>query len=232
MANPEITAAMRLANSIIATHGMVNHLRDYDRAHALKTPEPGDHRRRYEFVLYPEKSPWSTGNFMCSLTVSYYQEDDREGPDGSLRREFRRGLALSHGAMDMELDELHTREKLIQGLAMLGELLTATLPKSIDTVVATPEQRAAKKEDARRTIICSNLIEAIGFSALKGLRTNGKSKFFAMPDGLKTPPEDGEYRWTHVRRRTRRGLALDSVTYRITVRGRVVDVARVGEKSK
>lgn len=218
-----ITEALRLAKSIVTTHGISAYLTQHMRSVAARPVEPTDTGFRLDYCLDPERSPWQD-NPGCSIHVSYVpsKNGQRTTEEGGVVHDYNLGISVRASADDMTVKRMRAREVLVSNLSMLCDMLEGTLPPVATVIVLTPEQHKSKTELEAEQIVGWNIHDQLGHDALKGLRKGGRGKFFHNNG---TP--DGTYRYTHVRRRNSRGTVTDQAKYIMKVHSGTLMVKRV-----
>lgn len=234
MDSRKLTEAIRLANTIVSTHGFINsHMRTADREYQLRIPSEGDVRRRYDFHMDPLMSAYSYSNCTCTLSISYNPLPDRE-IEGEIRREYKRTLKLSSSGMDLEFEQLPARENFIQGITMLGNMLASMTPEKVEITILDSQGLIAKKDADRRAVVGERIADLLGRDKFMNLRRGGASRSYRFPEQYQAlwgdVPENGDYTWKQIRRRDRRGQILDHADFRITVKNSCVTVSRIDAK--
>jgi hypothetical protein len=221
-----ITSALKIAKSIVTSHGISAYLSQHMRSVAARPVEPADTGFRLDYVLDPSRSPWND-NPGCSIHVSY--DPDPKGTvksaDGGLVHDYRLSIKVRVGSDDTTIKKMREREAMVSNLSMLCDMLEATLPPVATAFIMTAEQHRDKTKLEAEQLVGGLIHESIGSHSLKGLRTGGTSRFFRLPD-MTPPPPDGTYRYTHVRKRNSRGRAVDMAKYVIKVHGASCSVRR------
>ena len=239
------TEALRLAKTLIGSHGVVAHMNKYNRDMLAREVTHDSLGLRYEFQLDPTRNSWSEENPSCTLNVVYNSDPkgSRIALDGAMVVDNTLRVSVSASGNNMDLEVLRRRESMVSMLGMLAEMLTVTLPPTITLTLETPE---AVADNARRVLeqkvgqqIFNNLHANALTSPLKGLRVGGASRSFRLTNAYTSDdgkyPASGTYRFRHVRLTDRRGRPKDTVYYSIRVTGNddtvppVVSVRRVLE---
>jgi len=218
-----ITSALSTAKLLVAAHGISSYLAHHSRPVAARPVESTDSGFRLEYNLDPSRSPWQD-NPGCSIYVSYIasKTGQRTTEEGAVVLDHHLNISVRASTDDMTIKRLKEREAIISHLTMLCEMLEVTLPPTVTVTVMTSEQHKNKTELEAEQIVGWNIHEHLGRDSLKGLRKDGRGKFFHNNG---TP--DGTYRYTHIRRRNARGTVVEQAKYIMTVRGATLTIKRI-----
>lgn len=217
--------ALATAKTVIAAHGLTAHMNKYNRD-LLSTPVQLSHSGiRYDFHLDPTRDSWAPHNPSCTLGVSYAADPRGAQQDESGSTVLTQHLRISGtvSGNDMTLDVMRRRENMMSLFTMLCEMLTATLPQTVVSVLETPAEAAARKQTSMEQLVGSEIIMALGPDAVKGLRRDGAARSFRLGPNYASSsgkyPDSGTYRYKHVRQVDRRGRPKDIAYYSIRVYG-------------
>lgn len=219
------TEAYKTAKALITSHGVVRYMNKYSRDLLSREVTVDSTALRYEFILDPTRDSWSASNPTCSLSVVYVPETRgaRVADDGAVVIDSNLRVTLGLSGSDMTTDVARQRESMVSMLMMLCEMLEATLPKQITSLVETPEQAAEKKKRAFEQAVGQQIVDNIGLSALKGLRSDGTARSFRLTGAYTSSdgkyPEAGTYHFKRIRLTDRRGRPKDITHYSIRVFG-------------
>jgi len=234
--------AYKIAKALVTSHGVVRYMNKYNRDLLSREVTAETSAVRCDFILDPNRDSWSANNPTCSLSVLYVPETKgvRVADDGSVVIDSNLRVTLGLSGSDMTMDVVRQRESMVSMLVMLCEMLEATLPKQITSLVETSVQAAEKKKRALEQAVSQQVIDNIGMSVLKGLRKDGSARSFRLTGSYMSSdgkyPEAGVYRFKHVRSVDRRGRAKDVAHYSIRVFGSdgitppTVSVRRIGSQ--
>ena len=130
-------------------------------------------------------------------------------------------VSITASANDMDLRTAKQREGMMTMLFMLCEMLEASLPQKVTSLLETAAEMKEKKQRADEQRIGKQIIADVGPSALKGLRKGGTARSFRLTSGYSSLdgkyPDAGTYRFRHVRATDKRGNAKDVAHYSIRV---------------
>ena len=226
MDQSECTEALKIAKSLIASHGLsVDNMNKYNRDILSRPLDDSATGIRYEFHLDPKKESWSSSNPSCTLSVVYNQnvKGSRVAENGDVVLDSYMRLSVGVTGNDMDIATLKKREGMLTMLTMLCEMLHASLPPIVTSIIMTSEESKAKKQREFEQSVASQIAQNIGPETLTGLRRNGNSKFKRMSeDYLKSNesyPSSGTYRYRHIRRVDRRGRVREEAAYVFRVSG-------------
>ena len=223
MDRSQIIEAFRTTKAIVMSHGIFEHMTDYNRkALASEVPSSATHLR-FDFHLNPKESIWSTKNPGCGFTVSYSCDHDAKylAPNGDSVADNKRSITCRLSGDDMPLEIMRKREALIEQFMMLCSMLESVLPAKIVTVVESASELTERVKREAEQKIGHAIHSALGAPAFKGLRKGGKHRVVRIPSEYlaanESFPAPGSYRYTHVRRYNSRGTAVEKVKYMIKV---------------
>ena len=217
--------ALRLAKSLIGSHGIVFHMNKYNRDMLSHEVRPDSTGIRYDFLLDPQRDSWSDRNPSCSLSISYGSESKggRMDDAGAMVLDHQRRISISASGNDMDLETFRRRESMVSQLAMLCEMLESSLPQKITTVLETPEEVTDRKQRASEQLTSMNIVRELGESVLRGLRRGGRPRHKHIPDSYASAygalPATGTYRYRHIKTVDRRGMPREIHYYTLTVYG-------------
>ena len=219
------TEALKIAKSLISSHGIAVNMNKYNRNMLARTIDDEMSCIRYDFHLDPEKDSWHSSNPSCTLSVIYNSDakGSRVAENGDVVVDSYMRLGVSASASDMDIPTLKKRESMLTMLTMLCEMLHASLPPIVTSIVMTSEESKAKKQREFEQTVAYQIAQNIGPDTLTGLRRNGNSKFKRMSeDYLKSNeryPSSGTYRYRHIRRTDSRGRVREEAAYVFRVSG-------------
>lgn len=220
MDRTQLKEALEKARLVIASHGMIAHMPSYYKS-ALMTPVANtSDRLSYEFYLDPNKSGYAADNYNCALNVYYQSSSDIER-DGGIYRDFTSKISIRLGSSEITVDALSARENMIASLAMLAQVVEATIPKMITVTVMTPEDLKEKKRLEYEQKTARRIFDVVGKNSTKNLRTGGKPRISRIPEKYAeeygSMPEVGRYRFDQIRRVDRSGRIVDRAGYLFVV---------------
>ena len=227
MDRSSITAALNVARGLVLSHGIANHMNAYSRKQASAEISESAGVVRFDFVLDPNKSMWGSDNPCCSIVVGYAADPKgaRQHEDGSVVMDHFRYVTCRAGTEDINLARFREREAMLNNLVMLGEMIESVLPPSLTILIMSSEDAKEKRRREGEQLVGSLIHESIGAHSLKGLRKGGSSRVFRL-HMTASPPAEGRYEYTHIRRRNSRGQAVDKAKYVIRVHGETCSVWR------
>lgn len=216
MDRTQIKEALEKARLVIASHGMVAHMPTYFKSSLMNPVTDSTDRLSYEFYLDPRKSAYSSDNYNCALNVFYSSAGDVER-GGGIYSDNKLKVTIRIGSAEVYTNQLTARENMVASLAMLAQMIEATLPDAITTTVMTPEALKEKRQIAHEQTVAEKIFGIIGKDAVKNLRTGGKSRLIRIPEKYAETwgamPEPGRYRFDQVRYVNRRGHVKDRAGY-------------------
>ena len=215
--------ALKMAKTIISSHGLTCHMNKYNKDALSREILPNSTSLRYEFHLEPTRDSWSASNASCTLLVAYNvdQKGARLADDGSVVIDNHLKISVGVGGNDMDLITFRRREDMTSMLFMLCEMLETTLPKVVTSLLETATEAEDRKRREFEQRIAIEIMTHVGHDSLKGLRKGGSAKNFRFTEfycsATRTYPEPGIYRYKHVRSTDRRGRPKDMAFYSIRV---------------
>lgn len=221
MERTKIKEALEKAQLIVASHGMVNYMPTHAKAALTQPINEYNDRISFDFFLNPKRAGYSSDNYTCSISVLYAYHSDVER-DGGIYRDHTSRVSLRLGGGDVSLEQLEQRENMIQSLKMLMEMIAVSIPKSFVETVMTPDALKEKRQLQHEQTVASRIFDAVGKDAIKNLRTNGKPKVSLIPANYAEThgemPEQGRYRFDHVKAVNRRGQVRDRAGFIFVVK--------------
>ena len=217
--------ALKTAKALIGSHGLAAHMNKYNLDQLAREVYEDTSGFRIEFHLDPKASAWSDHNPSCTLLLNYVADPKGShlGDDKSMVLDSHLNLRVGSSANDMTLETLRRRESMISLLGMLCEMLSASLPAKVTSVIETPAEHADRVQRAMEQTVGQQIFAALGTEAFKGLRKNGSQRSFRLSPTYSSPdgkyPESGTYRFRHVRSTDSRGRPRDVAYYSIRVYG-------------
>lgn len=216
MNRTQIKEALEKARLVIASHGMVAHMPSYFKSSLMNPVSDSTDRLSYEFYLDPNKSGYSSDNYNCALNILYYSASDVER-DGGIYRDSKLRVTIRIGSAEVYVQQLTARENMVASLAMLAQMIEATLPQSITTTVVSPEALKERRQLEHEQNIAEKIFRITGKDAVNNLRTGGKSRLIRIPEKYAeihgAMPDPGRYRFDQVRYINRRGQIKDRAGY-------------------
>jgi len=214
------TAALRTAKTIIASHGISYHLNKYHRDQLARNTDDSSNGVRYDFQLDPARDSWHSSNPGCSICVNYVAESSSGKPDetGAIVLDSNLRVTVSATASDMNVEVFRQREEMISLLSMLCDILTATLPATVRSILETPEENVEKTRRRAEQAVGTKIVTNIGgVVELKGLRRGGAGRSFRLTDSYSNTygqyPDQGTYRYRHVKSVYRHGNPREITNY-------------------
>ena len=223
-ATPRIEA-LRTAKAIIGSHGVVAHMNKYNRDVLAREVTEGSMGMRCDFNLDPARSAWHESNPSVTLVVAYNADPKgaQLNDEGAMVIENYLRIAVGTSGGDMDLETLKQRESMVSMVAMLGEMLTTTLPQKITLTMESPAQVVERTQRQHEQLVGKQIYDNLGEAAFKGLRVNGSGRFVRLTSTYASVtgkyPDSGTYRFRHVRRVDRRGCPKEVTHYSIRVYG-------------
>lgn len=215
-----IKEALEKARLIVASHGMVNYMPQYARSSLTSYILDYQESVSFEFFLDPQKTGYSSDNFNCTLNVRYLYDKDVER-DGGIYRDYRSRVSIRISSCDLTLEALTKRERMVESLKMLAEMVDSAVPKVIIGTIMSPEDLREKRQLAYEQKVAEQIFSILGKDCIRNVRTNGKPKTTVIPESFVnaygTMPSPGRYRYDHVKYRTRSGNITDRAKYIFSV---------------
>ena len=180
---------------------------------------------RCDFNLDPARSAWHESNPSVTLVVAYNADPKgaQLNDEGAMVLENYLRIAVGTSGGDMDLETLKQRESMVSMVAMLGEMLTTTLPQKITLTMESPAQVVERTQRQHEQFVGKQIYDNLGEAAFKGLRVNGSGRFVRLTSTYASVtgkyPDSGTYRFRHVRRVDRRGCPKEVANYSIRVFG-------------
>lgn len=223
MDNTTRTQALTIAKALISSHGLSNHMNKYNREAISREIRDDTTGLRYDFHLDPFADSWSSTNPSCSLSVVYELDPkgSRIADDGSVVVDSTLRVGVTLSGSEMSVETLRRREGMVTLLGMLCELLTASLPSKVTSLLETREQAIERRKLASEQLIGDQIMKNIGHAALKGLRRGGTPRRVRLTEAYTSKtgdyPEAGTYRYRYVRSVDNRGRPREMVHYLMKV---------------
>ena len=224
------TSALKLAKTIIGTHGLTAYMTKYNSGILSRDVTDATSALRCEFHLDPSVSGWSPDNPSVVLTVAYEAlKDKRQNDACDTVVDHRRRVVVMTSATEMNTEIFKKRESMLSMTMMLCELLESSLPAIVTSVEETASMREDRLQRAAEQIVGEAIYKSIDRSSFLGLRRGGSSReVFLGESYLKAAesyPRPGAYRFKHVRRTDTRGRAKDVAYYTLHVQDQRVSTA-------
>lgn len=213
-----ITEALEKARLIISAHGLVKHMPDYSKKDLGQPVNTNHSALRYEFLLDPTISSYSSENYSATFSVNY--DGKQTERDGGIYYDLQLNTSVRLSAMELRSKNIVARENMISSLMMLCDMVELSLPKEITITVWTPEQLRDKRAREKEQIVARDIHHSIGKECIKNLRAGGKPKLTQIPHKYverygEMPPE-GTYRYS-TSKYSRRGGEKDRKDYVFSV---------------
>lgn len=215
MDKTQLKHALETAYAIVTSHGIMNHMREYDRKRLPQRIEENDTELRFEFSIDPTRSSYDVGN--CNFAINfYYRAGDDFDLEGAIARKYSRRVTLSYGSGEVNLKNVEIRENFIKALTMILEMIEASTPPALTLVVKSAAEVADAKARQQEQLVGERIFLAIGWEGVRGIRKGKNPRVVRLPDNFAdlygAMPDAGTYRYVHVRR-MRRGIVKEKADY-------------------
>lgn len=215
MDRAQIKRALQTVYAIVTSHGIMNHMREYDRRRLPQRIEESD-TLRFDFSIDPTKSSYDVTN--CSFSINfYYSAGDDFDLDGAIARKYNRHATLSYCSGEVNLKNVETRENFIKKMTMILEMIEATTPPTLTLIVKSAADVADAKAREHEQLVGERIFTAIGWDGVRGIRKGKNPRVVRLPENFAdlygAIPDVGTYRYVHVRRRLRRGVVREKADY-------------------
>jgi hypothetical protein len=218
-------SALRTAKALIGSHGLAAHMNKYNQDQLAREVHEDTVGFRYDFHLDPKASAWSDQNPSCTLLLNYVVDPKgtRLADDKSMVLDGYLNVRVTASGNDMTLETFRKREAMMSMMDMLCEMLLASLPRKVTSLMETATEVADRVQRTMEQAVGHQISLALGSEAFKGLRKNGTARSFRLPPTYASPdgkyPDAGTYRYRQVRSTDSRGRPRDVAYYSIRVYG-------------
>jgi hypothetical protein len=225
MDNAARTTALKTAKALIKTHGLMGHMNKYNQDQLAREVYEADAGFRCDFHLDPKASAWADQNPSCSIILSYTVDPKgtRLADDRSTVLDHHLSVRISANGNDMTMETFRKREALMSMTNMLCEMLIASLPRKVTSMMETAAETADRVQRAMEQTVGHQIFLALGTAAFKGLRKNGTARSFRLPTTAASTdgkyPDTGTYRYRQVRSTDSLGRPREVAHYSIRVYG-------------
>lgn len=177
----ELHEALDRARGLVKFHGLMSHMSSLSK-NALTMPlEPDQRDFKVELQVDPVVSDddnygWWNRKYVCSFAFGYDYGDDYQNEEGGLSKVATRFAKFQWMAGETDLAGYTARDRVVQSMKMLAEMLIAVTPETIILDVETSDELKIRKQRELEQFIGSTLHGYIPSASICGLRARGKPR--------------------------------------------------------
>jgi hypothetical protein len=177
----QLHEALDRARGLVKFHGLMLHMPSLSK-NALTMPlGPTQRDFKVDLQVDPvtsddDKYGWWNRKHVCSFIFGYDYGDDYQNEEGGLSKIATRFAKFQWMAGETDLAGYVARDRVVQSMKMLAEMLLGATPETIILDVATTDELKVRKRRELEQYVGSTLHRYIPFASIRGLRKGGKSR--------------------------------------------------------
>jgi len=173
--------ALNLARGLVLAHGLVSHMSPNSKRSLISplTETQCDFKLDLQVETVKDDADvygWWSQKYVCSFILGYQYGKDYQNEQGGTSKVATRFAKFQWMSGETDVSGWAARDKVVQSMRMLAEMLLVSTPEKITLEVSTPDETKARIQRDLEQEIGSALHRHIPFSSICGLRIGGKAR--------------------------------------------------------
>jgi hypothetical protein len=173
--------ALNMARGLVLAHGLVTHMSPNSKRGLISPLTETQLEIKIDLQVETVKDDadvygWWSQKYVCSFIFGYQYGENYQNEQGGLSKVATRFAKFQWMSGETDLSGWAARDKVVQSMRMLAEMLLVSTPEKITLEVSTPDETRAQIQRDLEQTIGSALHRHIPFSSICGLRVGGKAR--------------------------------------------------------